>query len=374
MATVAYPKSIPFFNYKEAFASREGEYVEIFRDVLRRGAFIQQQDLADFERHLAEYLGVRHAIGVGNATDGLVFAWRAAGLRPGDEVIFPSHTMVASPASVVHAGGVPVAVDCGSDHLIDPDTIEAAITPRTRAIMPVQLNGRTANMDRIQEICDRHGLFVIEDSAQALGSRFKGRFAGTFGRAGVYSFYPAKILGCFGDGGAIVTNDDTMAQRMHLLRDHGRNQEGEVVEWGFNSRLDNLQAAILDRQFANYGDIIEHRRSLAARYEDRLGDLPQLQLPPAPDSDPDHFDVYQNYEIQADDRDGLRNHLKAKGIGTLIQWGGKAVHQFSGLKLRASLPKTESLFQRCLMLPMNTVVSLDDSDYISECIRQYYAA
>ncbi len=374
MATVAYPKSIPFFNYKQAFASREGEYVEIFRDVLRRGAFIQQQDLADFERHLAEYLGVRHAIGVGNATDGLVFAWRAAGLRPGDEVIFPSHTMVASPASVVHAGGVPVAVDCGSDHLIDPDTIEAAITPRTRAIMPVQLNGRTANMDRIQEICDRHGLFVIEDSAQALGSRFKGRFAGTFGRAGVYSFYPAKILGCFGDGGAIVTNDDTMAQRMHLLRDHGRNQEGEVVEWGFNSRLDNLQAAILDRQFANYGDIIEHRRSLAARYEDRLGDLPQLQLPPAPDSDPDHFDVYQNYEIQADDRDGLRNHLKAKGIGTLIQWGGKAVHQFSGLKLRASLPKTESLFQRCLMLPMNTVVSLDDSDYISECIRQYYAA
>src|SRR5258705_3557245 len=374
MATVAYPKSIPFFNYKEAFASREGEYVEILRDVLRRGAFIQQQDLADFERHLAEYLGVRHAIGVGNATDGLVFAWRAAGLRPGDEVIFPSHTMVASPASVVHAGGVPVAVDCGSDHLIDPDTIEAAITPRTRAIMPVQLNGRTANMDRITEICDRHGLLVIDDSAQALGSRFKGRFAGTFGRAGVYSFYPAKILGCFGDGGAIVTNDDTMAQRMHLLRDHGRNQEGEVVEWGFNSRLDSLQPAILDRQFANYGDIIEHRRSLAARYEDRLGDLPQLQLPPAPDSDPDHFDVYQNYEIQADDRDGLRNHLKAKGIGTLIQWGGKAVHQFSGLKLRASLPKTESLFQRCLMLPMNTVVSLDDSDYISECIRQYYAA
>jgi dTDP-4-amino-4,6-dideoxygalactose transaminase len=374
MATAAQTQSIPFFNYKEAFASREQEYVEIFRDVLRRGAFIQQQDLVDFESHLADYLGVRHAIGVGNATDGLIFAWRAVGLSPGDEVIFPSHTMVASPASVVHAGGTPVPVDCGADHLIDTDAIEAAVTPRTRAIMPVQLNGRTANMDQIQEICDRHGLFVIEDSAQALGSKFKGRFAGTFGRAGVFSFYPAKILGCFGDGGAIVTNDDALASRMRLLRDHGRNEDGEVVEWGFNSRLDNLQAAILDRQFANYGDIISHRRSLAARYQDRLGNLPQLQLAPAPDSDPDHFDVYQNYEIQADDRDGLRAHLKGKGIGTLIQWGGKAVHQFNGLGLRTSLPNTERLFRRSLMLPMNTMVSREDCDYISECIRQFYGA
>lgn len=372
MATAARTHSIPFFNYKEAFASREQEYVEIFRDILRRGAFIQQQDLVDFERHLKEYLGVRHAIGVGNATDGLMFAWRAAGLAPGDEVIFPSHTMVASPASVVHAGGTPVPVDCGADHLIDANAIESAVTSRTRAIMPVQLNGRTANMDLIQQICDRHGLFVIEDSAQALGSQFKGRFAGTFGRAGVYSFYPAKILGCFGDGGAVVTNDDALAERILFLRDHGRNPDGEVVAWGFNSRLDNLQAAILDRQFQKYGDIIFHRRSLAARYEDRLGNLPQLQLPPAPDSDPDHFDVYQNYEIQAADRDGLRAYLKERGIGTLIQWGGKAVHQFGGLGLKVSLPNTERLFQRCLMLPMNMMVSLDECDYISECIRQFY--
>jgi dTDP-4-amino-4,6-dideoxygalactose transaminase len=374
MATSADTLSIPFFNYKEAFASREEEYVAIFRDILRRGAFIQQKDLLDFERHLAEYLGVRHAIGVGNATDGLIFAWRAVGLAPGDEVIFPSHTMVASPASVVHAGGVPVPVDCGADHLIDADAIEAAVTSRTRAIMPVQLNGRTANMDLIQQICDRHGLFVIEDSAQALGSRFKGRCAGTFGRAGVFSFYPAKILGCFGDGGAVVTNDDALAERILLLRDHGRNQNGEVIAWGFNSRLDNLHAAILDHQFERYGDIIVHRRSLAARYEERLGNLPQLQLPPSPDSDPDHFDVYQNYEIQADDRDELRAHLKSRGIGTLLQWGGKAVHQFPELGVRASLPNTERLFRRCLMLPMNTMVSLEDSDYISETIRQFYGA
>ena len=368
------PRSIPFFNYKAAFAACEEEFVAIFRDVLRRGAFIQQNDLADFEAHLAEYLDVKHVIGVGNATDGLIMAWRAAGLKPGDEVIFPSHTMAASPASVAHAGGVPVPVDCGPDHLIDPDVIEAAITPRTRAIMPVQLNGRTANMDEIQAIADRHGLFVLEDSAQALGSKFKGRFAGTFGRAGVFSFYPAKILGCLGDGGALITNDDAIAERVLLLRDHGRNRDGEVVMWGLNSRLDNLQAAILDAQFRDYASIIEYRRTLAARYQVQLGDLPQLQLPPAPDSDPDHFDVFQNYELQADDRDALRTHLAACGIGTLLQWGGKAVHQFSALGFKGSLPNTERLFRRCLMLPMNVVVSLEDADYISSCIRQFYKA
>jgi dTDP-4-amino-4,6-dideoxygalactose transaminase len=367
-------RTIPFFNYKGAFTSREEEYVAIFRDIIRRGAFIQQRDLADFEQHLAEYLGVKHVIGVANATDGLIMAWRAVGLRAGDEVIFPSHTMVASPSSVAHAGGTPVPVDCGDDHLIDPDAIEAAITPRTRAIMPVQLNGRTADMDLIQAIADKHGLFILEDSAQALGSKFKGRFAGTFGRAGVFSFYPAKLLGCFGDGGAVITNDDAVAEQVLLLRDHGRNDKGEVVTWGLNSRLDNLQAAILDLQFRDYADIIAHRRGLAAAYQELLGDLSQVELPPAPDSDGDHFDVFQNYEIEADNRDALRAHLTENGIGTLLQWGGKAVHQFSGLGFKKSLPRTEHLFQRCLMLPMNTMVTTDDVEHIAGIIRKFYGA
>jgi dTDP-4-amino-4,6-dideoxygalactose transaminase len=372
MTAAIEPRSIPFFNYKGAFTAREEEYVAIFRDVIRRGAFIQQRDLKQFEDNLARYLGVKHAIGVGNATDGLVMAWRAAGLRTGDEVIFPSHTMVASAASVAHAGGVPVPVDCGRDHLIDAETIEAAITPRTKAIMPVQLNGRTAQMDRIEEIADRHNLFIIEDSAQALGSKFKGRLAGTFGRAGVFSFYPAKILGCFGDGGAVVTDDDEIARRVLLLRDHGRDESGDVVTWGFNSRLDNLQAAILDVQFRDYESIISHRRTLAECYDTNLGDVKELQLPPAPNAGGDHFDVYQNYEIQADSRDKLRAYLADTGVGTIIQWGGKPVHQFSGLGLKASLPNTDRLFERCLMLPMNMMVSTDDVDYISSRIRSFY--
>jgi dTDP-4-amino-4,6-dideoxygalactose transaminase len=229
-------------------------------------------------------------------------------------------------------------------------------------------------MRAIAEIANRHGLFIVEDSAQALGSKCDGRFAGTFGRAGVFSFYPAKILGCFGDGGAVVTNDDAIAERLIALRDHGRTPTGEVVAWGLNSRLDNLQAAILDFQFKDYGRIIAHRRALAERYEAGLGDLEQLHLPPAPNADSRHFDVYQNYEIEAERRDELREYLRDRGVGTIIQWGGKAVHQFSGLGFAATLPRTELLFKRCLMLPMNMMVSLSDVDTICTIIRNFYSA
>jgi dTDP-4-amino-4,6-dideoxygalactose transaminase len=365
-------RAIPFFNYRGAFTADLDSYLDIVRDVVTRGAFIQQRDLVEFEARLADYLGVGHALGVGNATDGLIMAFRAAGIGPGDEVIFPSHTMVASPASAAHVGATPVPVECGPDHLIDPDAVEAAITSRTRAILPVHLNGRTCRMDRIQAIADRHGLLVVEDAAQGLGSRFKGRPAGSFGVAAAFSFYPAKILGCFGDGGAVVTNDDEVARKLRLLRDHGRNEQGEVEMWGLNSRLDNLQAAILDFQFRDYQKIIDHRRAVASRYQELLGDVPELALPPAPGADPDHYDVFQNYEIEAERRDDLRAFLGRNGVGTLIQWGGKPVHQFAALGLRGELPYTDALFRRCLMLPMNMMVQLDDAEFIAATVRDFY--
>jgi dTDP-4-amino-4,6-dideoxygalactose transaminase len=372
MASTLAQTSIPFFNYRGAFASREDEYIEIIRDVLRRGAFIQQRDLAEFEDALARYLGVSHALGVGNATDGLIFCYRAAGIGPGDEVIFPSHTMVASAAAVAHVGATPVPVDCGPDHLIDPKAIEAAITEHTRAIMPVQLNGRTCDMDSIERIASSHHLIIIEDAAQALGSKFKGKFAGTFGLASAFSFYPAKILGCFGDGGAVVTNDSGVARKITLLRDHGRNENGDVEMWGYNSRLDNLQAAILHAQFRDYDEIISRRREVARLYQSLLGDLGQLVLPPSPDEGGDHFDVFQNYEIEADRRDELRTYLSDKGIGTILQWGGTPVHAFKGLGFNVSLPATERFFQRCLMLPMNMMVTDDEVRYIASTIRSFY--
>lgn len=373
MTTAVSSPAIPFFNYRGAFAAREDEFIEIVRDVLRRGAFIQQRDLADFEAALAKFLGVRYAFGVANATDGLIICLKAAGLRQGDEVIFPSHTMVATAAAVAHAGGIPVPADCGADHLVDPASVRAAISKRTRFLMPVQLNGRTCDMDALGSIAREHDLTIVEDAAQALGARFNGKPAGTFGIASAFSFYPAKILGCFGDGGAVVTDDPRIARQIGLLRDHGRNADGEVEMWGFNSRLDNLQAAILHAQFENYDEIISRRRAVARLYGELLRDLPQLTLPPAPESDPRYFDVFQNYEIEADRRDDLRLYLAENGVGTIVQWGGKPVHQFPALGLNAYLPRTDRLFERCLMLPLNMMITDDEVARVSQVIHDFYA-
>lgn len=372
MATTLTKRSVPYFNYQQAFTDREDELIEIVRDVLRRGAFIQQRDLVDFEQRLAAYLGVKHAIGVGNATDGLHFAWRAAGLRAGDEVILCSHTMAATAAGIHFAGGTPIPVEVGADRCIDPTSVRAAITSRTRALCPTQLNGRTANMDELQAIADEHGLFILEDAAQALGSSFKGRRAGTFGVAAAFSFYPAKILGCPGDGGAVVTNDDEIAEKVLRLRDHGRSPDGDVVEWGLNSRLDNLFAAILSWRFNDYDRVIARRRAVAAMYDAGLSGVRELGLPPAPGADPNHFDVYQNYEIEAERRDELRDFLLAAGIGSLIQWSGKPLHHWTVLAGRVSLPATDRFFERCIMLPLNTMISDEDVEHVIDTVRQFY--
>jgi dTDP-4-amino-4,6-dideoxygalactose transaminase len=367
-------RRIPFFDYPQVFLSDEQELMAIIADVGRRGAFIQQSDLVQFESRLADYVGAKHVLGMANATDALHLALRAGGIGPGDEVIFCSHTMVATAAAIHYAGGIPVPVECGADHLIDVNAVKKAITPRTKAILPTQLNGRTANMDAIFAIAREYNFVVFEDAAQALGSKFNGRCAGTFGRASCVSFYPAKTLGCLGDGGCVITNDDELARRVRLLRDHGRDDIGEVRAWGLNSRLDNLQAAILNCKLDHYDKAIARRREIAALYQYQLGSLPELVLPPAPESDAEHFDIFQNYEIEAERRDELRDHLKAHGVGTLIPWGGKAVHQFRDLGFIQSLPFTEALFEKILMLPMNTFLSDADVIYVCDCVRTFYAA
>lgn len=364
-------RSVPFFDYPRVFTDDEEALTRIFKDVGSRGAFIMQKDLRDFEAQLARFTGSENAIGVANATDGLELAWMSVGLQPGDEVIISAHTMLATASSVVIAGGTPVPVDIGDDNLIDPSAIAAAIGPRTVGVMPTQLNGRTCNMTPILDLVQRSGLVLVEDSAQALGSRFDGQHAGTFGRAGAFSFFPAKVLGSLGDGGAVVTDSSETADKVYQLHDHGRDQDGNQVGWGRNSRLDNLQAALLSHRLSSYSDVIARRREVAAAYQERLGDLEQLQLPPAPTDGP-HFDVYQNYELQADDRDSLQQYLRTRGIGTLIQWGGKAIHQWEGLGFSCTLPRVERFFQRCIMLPMNTFISNDDVDYICDSVKSFY--
>jgi dTDP-4-amino-4,6-dideoxygalactose transaminase len=365
-------RKVPFFDYPRVYTDDREEILRIIEDVGSRGAFIMQQDLRAFEQELAVYTGAQYAMGVANATDGLEFGWMALGLRHGDEVIISSHTMLATASAIKTAGGVPVPVELGSDNLIDPDAVEAAITHRTVGVMPTHLNGRTCDMDRLMSIAARHQLFVVEDAAQALGSRFKGRHAGTFGMASAISFFPAKVLGCLGDGGAFLTNDAAIADKAWQLHDHGRDADGEVRSWGRNSRLDNLQAALLRYRFGSYSAVIARRRHVAAVYHERLGDLNELVLPPSPQANSDHFDVYQNFELEADRRDDLRAHLTANGIGTLIQWGGKAVHQWERLGFTARLPRTERFFTRCVMLPMNMFLSDDDIHYVCDQVRTFY--
>jgi len=370
--TPALARAIPFFPYPQAFSQEEEDLVGIFRDVGRRGAFIQQEDLRRFEEHLARFMGARCAIGVANATDGLLIALRAAGVEPGTEVIFSSHTMVATAAAIHFAGAIPVPVECAADHLIDPQAVAAAITPRTSAILPTQLNGRTADMETLEWLASRHGLLIIEDAAQALGSRVEGQCAGTFGAAAAVSFFPAKVLGCLGDGGAVIANDERVAERVRSLHNHGRDAHGNVSGWGFNSRLDNLQAAILDYRLRKYDAVIARRRELARAYDGALEGVAEVVRPPGPDADEVHFDVYQNYEIEADQRDHLREFLTARGVGTLVPWGGKAVHQWDALGLQAWLPATERLFERVLLLPMHAWLTDNDVAIVAAAVREFY--
>lgn len=365
-------KVIPFFPYADLFKRDEAALSEVMLDVCRRGAYILQKECRDFDANLAKFMGVKHAFGVANGTDAIIIGLRAVGIGPGDEVILPSHTYIATAASVHLVGATPVLAECGPDHMLDAADVEKRISSCTKAIMPVHINGRTCDMDALQNVADKHGLMIVEDAAQGLGSKFKGRCAGTFGKFGTISFYPAKLLGCFGDGGAIVTNDDEVAAQIALLKDHGRNEGGRVVAWGYNSRLDNMQAAVLDYKLKSFDKDIARRRAVAARYQAGLGDLTELTLPPAPDADYRHFDVYQNYELEADRRDDLRAYLDSRGVKTIIQWAGTPVHQFKDLGFTVELPKTDKFFTRFVMLPMNVIITDEEVDYIVGSIRSFY--
>jgi dTDP-4-amino-4,6-dideoxygalactose transaminase len=361
---------VPYFDYPSVYKRFESQFQSALAEVGSRGAFIQQSDLEDFESRIADYVGVKHCVGVANATDALQLGFMAAGLPQGAEVIISTHTMVATASAIHFAGGVPVPVGVSSDHLIKPDEVRAAITDRTWAICPTQLNGRTCDMDALLAVTEEHGLEVFEDSAQGLGSKYKGRFAGTFGKANCLSFYPAKILGTLGDGGAILTQDDEIAEKLRLLRDHGRIDRGDTAMWGFNSRLDNLSAAFLNIQFDHFGETVTRRREIAACYQERLSGIPGLTLPPAPDSDPDHFDTFQNYEIEYESRDALQEGLAALGVGTLQQWGGWPIHAFKTLGFTQELPEADALFSRMLMLPMHPALSDEDVEYVADCVVQ----
>tara|TARA_X000000368_G_scaffold333896_1_gene271272 strand:- start:8493 stop:9593 length:1101 start_codon:yes stop_codon:yes gene_type:complete len=363
---------VPFFNYQYIFKSNEEKFIDIIKDVGNRGAYILQRDLDEFETNLANYIGVEHALGVANGTDAIWLALLAANIGEGDEVIFASHTYIATANAIKFVGAVPVPADCRSDHMIDPESVKSLITNKTKVILPTQLNGRCCEMDSLTKIAEDNDLIIIEDAAQGLGAKYKGKGIGTFGKGATISFYPAKNLGSFGDGGAFVTNDKKMYEKVKILRDHGRNEEGVFVDWGFNSRLDNLQAAILNFKLSYYDNEIKRRREIASIYNEELSIIKEILLPPPPDTK-DYFDVFQNYEIEAENRHKLKDYLKDSGIGTLIQWNGQPVHSIVALGFKGSgLPYTEEMYKKCLMLPMNTSLSNQEVIYVCNKIKSFY--
>ena len=366
-------KNVPFFDYKKVWTNQRNKLMKTIDDVASSGGFILQKELADFEKALALYFESKYSVGVGNATDGMEIFLEAIGIDAGDEIIISSHTMLATASAIKMAGGVPIPVDIGDDNLICPNAISEAIGPKTVGIMPTQLNGRTCAMDPIIAIAEKNSLFVVEDAAQALGSRYKGKCAGTFGLASTISFFPAKVLGCLGDGGAVLVNDESIYKAIYQIHEHGRDvKTGEVMRWGRNSRLDNIQAAILSLKLETYGESIARRRDVAQIYHQRLNHLQELKLPQPPSLTDDHFDVFQNYELVAERRDDLRSTLSKFGVGTLIQWGGHGIHHFKQLGFTESCPRTDLFFNGCLMLPMNDFISDDDVHYVCDVIRDFY--
>jgi len=368
------PYRVPFVDFPAHYRSMEAEIDAAIKGVLNGGDYILREHLRRFEENLAAYVGVRHAVGVNSGTDAIMLSLRAAGIGPGDEVITVAHTFVATVAAIVHLGGTPVLVDITDDFNMDVDLVEAAITPRTQAIVPVYLNGRLCDMDRLMAIADRHGLMVIEDSAQALGASLNGRRAGAIGLAGCFSFYPAKILGGIGDGGMVTTDSEDVAEKVRLYRDHGqRRATGEILCYGYNSRLDNLQAAVLDVKLRYLDGWIARRRQLASMYDRGLAGIPQVRTPPPPQAGGPYFDVFTNYVIRAQSRDVLVDFLKGQGIEVLVSWP-KPMHKQPALGLgHFHLPVTEQISGEVLSLPMNAEVTDAQVDYVLEAIRRFYA-
>jgi dTDP-4-amino-4,6-dideoxygalactose transaminase len=369
---------VPFFDWKALYAERAEEYRRIVDETASAGGFILQAAVDAFEAALAAYLGVRHAIGLSDCTNAMLLGLRASGLKPGDEVIMPGHGFIAAAQSIHFAGGTVVPVELKDhDWLIDPDAIRAAITPYTRAIMAVHVNGRVCDMAAIRAIADDRGLLVVEDAAQALGATIDGVPAGRFGQWGAFSFYPSKTLGCFGDAGALVTDDDAIAERVRAMRNHGAGPDkiipADCAIWGTNARIDNLHAAILTYKLGWYDQAIARRRAIAARYHDAFNGIAELDLPPSPDADPTRFDVFQNYEMCCDRRDKLRVHLANLGIGTIVQWGGTGIHQFRNLGLERLLPRTDRFFARSLLIPMNHLLSDAQVGRVIDGVRGFFA-
>jgi dTDP-4-amino-4,6-dideoxygalactose transaminase len=364
---------VPFVDPKTHYSRLKPEVDSAITDCLANGDLVYRQQLKDFEQRLAAFVGVKHAVGVNSGYHALHFSLLAAGVGPGDEVVTVAHTFVATVSAIVHCGAKPVLIDVGPDYNMDPGLLERSVGPKTKAIIPVHLNGRICDMARTMSLAKRHGLKVIEDAAQSLGATFMGKRAGSFGLTGCFSFYPFKILGGFGDGGAVTTDDPGIARIVSLLRYNGEDRDtGEYHYHGYTALLDNVQAAVLHAKLKHLPEWIEHRRHIAELYRQGLEEIEGLTLPHFQDSH--FFDIYQNYVIRTQRRDELRQYLKGQGVETLVHWP-KPMWEHKDLGLdNPGLPETERICREVISLPMSAETTPEHVEIVVGCIRDFFAS
>ena len=362
---------IPFLDLGAAYRELKPEIDSAVSRVLESGWYILGPEVEAFEAEWAAYCEAKHAVGLANGLDALILALRALDIGPGDEVIVPSNTYIATWLAVSGVGATPVPVEPDeATHNIDPARIEAAITPRTRAILPVHLYGQPADLDPILDIALRHGLRLIEDAAQAHGARYKGRRIGAHGDIVCWSFYPGKNLGALGDAGAITTNDAALAERVALLRNYGSSQKYVNEVAGVNSRLDPIQAAVLKVKLSVLDDWTERRRAVAAAYAEGLKET-GLVLPHVPDwAEP----VWHLYVVRTPDREALQARLSKAGIGTLIHYPIPSHMQAAYAKLGITpdaLPLARDLADEVLSLPIGPQL---DMAHVGQVMTQLTSA
>ncbi|MEI6166048.1 MAG: DegT/DnrJ/EryC1/StrS family aminotransferase [bacterium] len=363
--------NVPFLDFSGPYDELKEALDEAYFKFMRSAWYILGQEVESFEKEYASYCDTKECIGVGNGLDALHLILRAYGIGPGDEVIVPSNTYIATWLAVSHAGATPVPVEPDPQtYNIAPDLIQAAITARTKAILPVHLYGQPADMDPIMDIAARFNLKVIEDNAQAQGARYKGRRTGSLGHAAGHSFYPGKNLGAFGDGGAITTNDTDLANRIRMLRNYGSKQKYYNECKGFNSRLDELQAAFLRVKLKHLDEWNTRRRIVAERYLKDLLGVAGMKVPLIPHwAEP----VWHLFVIRHPQRDELRQALTEAGIGTLIHYPipPHLSGAYAEMKPSAgSLPIAEQLAQTVLSLPIGPHITKDQVSYAIGAVRK----
>jgi aminotransferase EvaB len=365
--------TIRVWDYRQEYEAERADLLAAVDQVMRSGCLILGESVRSFEREFSSYCGAQEGVGLNSGTDALTLGLRALDIGPGDEVITTANTAIPTVAAIVSAGGAPRFVDIDpATYLMDVSALEAAITPRTRCIVPVHLFGQCVDMDVVEAVASRHGLSVLEDCAQCTGARYRGRPAGSTSRLAAFSFYPTKVLGAYGDGGMVVTSDKVLAARLRRLRAYGTEGTYYAEEHGYNSRLDELQAEILRRKLPRISRYIAARRALARRYDEQLRGL-GLTLPLAP---PERGHVYHLYVVRHPARDAIVKGLAARDItaGIHYPWPIHRMRGYAALGYgEGSLPVTEQAASEIMSLPMYPMLTTSDQDRICAALREVVA-